>query len=106
MQGLSPRTLLRKEKQPWGQRSTRRAVLGSRGEGGFPGGGRELLRNCSQARSPGNEMPPSEVIGDLGKGGFLARGGEGSARRMASLETRKLGKRQTQPRVHARVSRG
>lgn len=78
-QGLSPGTLLRKEKQPWGHRSTRRAVPGSRGEGGFPGGGRELLRNCSLGRSPGNETPPLEVIGDLGKGGFLARG-EGSAK--------------------------
>lgn len=47
--------------------------------GGFPGGGRELLRNCSLGRSPGNETPPLEVIGDLGKGGFLARG-EGSAK--------------------------
>lgn len=61
--------------------------LEAEGREGFQGGGREY-QNCSQARSPGNEMPPSEVIGDLGKGGFLAREGEGSARRMASLETR------------------
>lgn len=52
---------------------------GSRGEGGFPGGGRKVLRNRSLGRSPGNETPPLEVIGDLGKEGFVARG-EGSAK--------------------------
>lgn len=80
MQGLSPGTLLRKEKQPWGQRNTRRAVPGSGGEGGLPGGERELLRNCSLGRSPENETPPLEVIGDLGKRGSLARWGECSAK--------------------------